>query len=274
MVTDKTLTALNPGPATDTAAGHPASIDGAVIDEPALLAALRAGEDWAYQRMVQLYGGRLLSVARRFTGNDEDAQDVLQSAYLSAFRALNRFEGACQLSTWLHRIVVNTALMRLRTRRRKPEESIENLLPTFLEDGHHVEQFSEWSAPADQLIERQETRATVRACIEQLPESHRVVLMLRDIEELSTQEAAGMLGVTPTAVKVRLHRARQALSTLLRARFAQPRSQHRRNFPARPDIQPAMPADPSQITSSCTAPVAPRPVTASRKRGASAVESR
>jgi RNA polymerase sigma-70 factor (ECF subfamily) len=170
--------------------------------------------------MVRLYGGRLLAVARRFTRNDADAQDALQSAYLSAFRALNDFEGACHLSTWLHRIVVNTALMKLRSRRRKPEESIEVLLPAFQEDGHHVEQFSEWSTPADQLMERKETRATVRECIEQLPENYRAVLKLRDIEELSTQEVAGMLAMTPTAVKVRLHRARQALSTLLRKEYA------------------------------------------------------
>ena len=112
--------------------------------------------------------------------------------------------------------------MKLRSRRRKPEESIEDLLPTFQEDGHHVEQFSEWGAPADQLMERKETCATVRACIEQLPENYRAVLMLRDIEELSTQEVADMLTMTPTAVKVRLHRARQALSTLLRKQYAQP----------------------------------------------------
>jgi RNA polymerase sigma-70 factor (ECF subfamily) len=193
---------------------------GTVAGDRALLAGLRAGEEWAFETMVRLYGGRLLAVARRFTRNEEDAQDVLQSAYLSAFRALGEFEGTCQLSTWLHRIVVNTALMKLRSRRRKPEESIEALLPAFQDDGHHVEQFSDWSAPADTLIERKETRATVRTCIEQLPESYRAVLMLRDIEELSTQEVADMLGMTPTAVKVRLHRARQALSTLLRKHYA------------------------------------------------------
>jgi RNA polymerase sigma-70 factor, ECF subfamily len=190
------------------------------VTEADLLAALRRGEEWAFETMVRLFGGRLLAVARRFVKNEEDARDVVQSSYLSAFRSLADFEGSAQLSTWLHRIVVNTALMKLRSSRRKPEESIEALLPAFQEDGHHVEQFSDWSAPADRLLEQKETRATVRGCIEQLPESYRTVLVLRDIEELSTQEVAEMLTMTTTAVKVRLHRARQALSTLLRREYA------------------------------------------------------
>ena len=220
MLTANVRTPIHAGSAIEAATHGGTSAGGAVVDDRALLTALRAGQEWAFETMVRLYGGRLLAVARRFTRNEEDAQDVLQSAYLSAFRALNDFEGACQLSTWLHRIVVNTALMKLRSRRRKPEESIDALLPAFQEDGHHVEQFSEWSTPADQLMERKETRTTVRACIEQLPENYRAVLTLRDIEELSTQEVADMLGMTPTAVKVRLHRARQALSTLLRKEYA------------------------------------------------------
>jgi RNA polymerase sigma-70 factor, ECF subfamily len=192
----------------------------AVVDEAGLLVALRRGEEWAFETMIRTYGGRLHAVARRICSNDEDARDVLQSAYLSAFRSLADFEGNCQLSTWLHRIVVNTALMRLRVRRRKPEDSIETLLPTFIEDGHHSEQFSDWAMPADEMLEREDVRATVRECIARLPENYRQVLMLRDIEELSTAEVATLLGVTATAVKVRLHRARQALSTLLRCEFA------------------------------------------------------
>lgn len=187
-----------------------------VVDEAGLVAALKRGEDWAFETVVRVYGGRLLAVARRYVRNEDDAGDVLQSAYLSAFRALGQFEGSSQLCTWLHRIVVNTALMRIRARRRKPEESIDDLLPSFQEDGHHVEQFADWTTPADVLIERGETRRTVRTCIDQLPDSYRSVLLLRDIEERSTQEVAALLEMTPTAVKVRLHRARQALSTLLR----------------------------------------------------------
>jgi RNA polymerase sigma-70 factor, ECF subfamily len=220
MLTANVRTPRHTGPLFDAATHGGTSAGGVVVDDQTLLTALRAGDEWAFEAMVRLYGGRLLAVARRFTRNDEDAQDVLQSAYLSAFRSLNDFEGACQLSTWLHRIVVNTALMKLRSRRRKPEESIDALLPAFQEDGHHIEQFSDWSTPADQLMERNETREIVRECIERLPENYRVVLKLRDIEELSTQEVAGMLAMTPTAVKVRLHRARQALSTLLRKEYA------------------------------------------------------
>ena len=192
----------------------------AVVDEGGLVAALRTGEEWAFDAVIRLYGPRLLAVARRMCTNEEDARDVLQSAYLNAFRSLHAFAGSAQLSTWLHRIVVNTALMRLRTRRRKPEESIEALLPAFQEDGHHVEQFSDWGMPADRLLERESVRSTVRACIAQLPDTYREVLMLRDIEELPTAEVAALLHVTPNTVKVRLHRARQALSTLLRRELA------------------------------------------------------
>jgi RNA polymerase sigma-70 factor, ECF subfamily len=192
------------------------------IDEETLLAGLRRGEEQAFEALVRMYGGRLLAVADRLVRNDEDARDVVQNAFLSAFRGLDQFEGKCQLSTWLHRIVVNTALMTLRSRRRKPEESIDALLPSFRDDGHHVEQFSDWTIPSDQLLQRAQTRATVRACIDQLPERYRTVLLLRDIEERSTHEVAEILATTQAAVKVRLHRARQALSTLLRREYARP----------------------------------------------------
>jgi RNA polymerase sigma-70 factor (ECF subfamily) len=198
--------------------------DLADAQEAALLAGLRAGDDDAFETLVRSTSPRLLAVARRIVGNDDDARDVLQDAYLAAFRALDRFAGDAKLSTWLHRIVVNTALMRLRTRRRRPEEPIEPLLPAYLEDGHQVRQPVEWSDPVDVMMERAEIKAYVRAQIDRLPENYRTVLLLRDIEELNTPETATVMGISENAVKIRLHRARQALRALLDERFRPPAS--------------------------------------------------
>ena len=190
-----------------------------VADETALLGRLRAGDDTAFEELVRTHLTRLLTLARRIVGNDEDARDVVQDAFFSAFRHLDGFAGDARLSTWLHRIVVNTALMKLRARRRKPEESIEPLLPAFLADGHHAEKFTAWNEPADAALARKETKETVRRHIDELPESFRTVLLLRDIEGLNTEETARLLETTPNAVKIRLHRARQALRTLLAPTF-------------------------------------------------------
>jgi RNA polymerase sigma-70 factor (ECF subfamily) len=184
--------------------------------EGELLARLRRGDEAAYEELVRAETRHLLSVARRLLRNEEDAQDAVQQAFMAAFRALPEFNGQSRLTTWLHRIVTNAALMKLRTRNRRPEGSIDELLPHFLEDGHHVDQFSEWTLPADTHMLRRETRAQVRAAIDRLPEPYRAVLLLRDIDELSTEEAADALGVNANTVKIRLHRARQALLKLLK----------------------------------------------------------
>src|SRR5687767_15861003 len=113
--------------------------------EADLLARLRAGDEAAYEELVQAETRHLLAVARRLLRNEEDAQDAVQQAFLAAFRALPTFHGQSRLTTWLHRIVTNAALMKLRTRSRQPEGSIDDLLPHFLEDGHHVDQFSDWA---------------------------------------------------------------------------------------------------------------------------------
>jgi RNA polymerase sigma-70 factor (ECF subfamily) len=187
-------------------------------DERELLARLRAGDAAAFEHVVYAYSGRMLAVSRRLLSNEEDAHDAVQDAFISAFKSIDRFEGGARLSTWLHRIVVNAALMKRRSRQRKAEQSIEPLLPKFLDDGHQASPAGEWRVP-DSPAEREETRLFVRGCIEQLPESYQVVLKLRDFEGLDTQETADVLGIEANAVKVRLHRARQALRTLLDARF-------------------------------------------------------
>lgn len=204
---------------TQDAQDVPVSMTSSDPHEAELLAGLRAGDAQAYERLVRTYGGRLLTVARRILPNEEDAHDALQDAFLSAFRAIGSFQEGARVSTWLHRIVVNAALMKLRTRRRRPEESIDDLLPTYLEDGHRENPGPAWKENTETLLARQETRTAVRACIDRLPDAYRTVLLLRDIEELDTEETARLLEVTPNAVKIRLHRARQALRTLLDPHF-------------------------------------------------------
>ena len=189
-----------------------------------MLARLRTGDPSAYDDLVRTHTGKLLAVTRRILNSEDDAKDAVQDAFLSAFRGLAHFEGGSLLSTWLHRIAVNAALMKLRTRRRKPERSIETLLPAYLEDGHHAENFQDWNQPVDRAMMRAEMRAVVRKCIGELPDNYRTVLILRDIEELDTDETAERLGLTPNAVKIRLHRARQALRTLLDPHFRSVRS--------------------------------------------------
>jgi RNA polymerase sigma-70 factor, ECF subfamily len=190
--------------------------DDAARAERALVARLRAGDEAAYEEMVRAHGGRLLAVARRILGgHEQDARDAVQDGFISAFRSIHGFAGGSRLSTWLHRIVVNAALMKLRSRKRRPEDSIEDLLPSFGPDDHQQPPATPWREPFETLVERREVRSLVRECIDRLPEDYRTVLLLRDIEELDTEEAARVLGITPNAVKSRLHRARQALRTLL-----------------------------------------------------------
>jgi RNA polymerase sigma-70 factor, ECF subfamily len=196
---------------------RPHSSEGAfcLVAEGALLARLRAGEDRAYEELVRAETRSLLAVARRLLRHEEDAQDAVQQAFLSAFRALPGFDGRCRLKTWLHRIVTNAALSKLRAREPYCEQSIDELLPVFLEDGRHADQFGEWSLPADMRLVRHETRIQVRNAIERLPAPYRTVLLLRDLEEFSTEQVAEALGVSLDTVKQRLHRARQALMKLL-----------------------------------------------------------
>ncbi len=183
--------------------------------EAQLIAGLRAGDSGAFETLIREHGPRLLRLARRILINEEDARDALQDAMVAVYRSIGTFTATSALNTWLHRIVVNTALMKLRSKRRHPEEDIEQYLPRFTQDGHHSEPVTAWTESADHVLEREELRTTVRDAIAKLPDAYRIVLTLRDIEELSTEETAEVLGTTKNVVKIRLHRARQALRKLL-----------------------------------------------------------
>jgi RNA polymerase sigma-70 factor (ECF subfamily) len=185
-------------------------------DEAALLESLRRGDAQAYERLVRDFSGRLLATARRVVSNEEDAMDVVQEAFLSAFRSIDRFAGDSTVSTWLHRITINAAISKLRKRKRRQEVGIDDLMPRFLGDGHHESAILPWKEEvAGGAAESVETRALVRRMIDQLPEGFRTVVVLRDIEGLDTAETAKFLEVTENTVKVRLHRARLALRALL-----------------------------------------------------------
>lgn len=183
--------------------------------DEALVAALQAGDERAYEALITTHGGRMLGAIRRILPNPDDAQDALQDAFLSAFKAIERFAGQSRLSTWLHRIAVNAALMRLRTKTRRKEESVESLRSKFTDNGHFLEPPAPWSDSAEAALERKETRRIVQEAIAGLSENHRNALLLRDIEGLSNEDVARELGVTVNAAKIRVHRARLALREVL-----------------------------------------------------------
>jgi len=192
-------------------------------DEALLLGGLRAGEPWAHERFVRAHAGRVKALAERYLRNEEDANDVVQETFLAAFKALGKFEGKCQLATWLHRIAVNAALMRLRAKEvrgeRQAEVELEEHLPRFVGLGVHERSPRAFAEPPEDEVMRGEICVFVRACIERLPAMYRTALLLRDIEQLENDEVAERLGISVNAAKIRVHRARQALRKLLEPRL-------------------------------------------------------
>ena len=156
-----------------------------------------------------------IAVARRIVADHALAEDCVQEAFVNAFGKIGEFEGRSSLKSWLHRIVVNQALMKLRSRRSRGEAPIDDLMPEFDENACRIEGPWQHLATPDEVLEREDRRAIVQAKIQDLPDSYRMVLQLRDIEELTTREVAEALGLSEANVKVRLHRARSALKKLL-----------------------------------------------------------
>ncbi|MCG8592443.1 MAG: sigma-70 family RNA polymerase sigma factor [Proteobacteria bacterium] len=183
------------------------------------VAALRRGENGAFDELVRRHGPKLLAVARRILRDEELARDCVQETFLSAYRAIDRFEERSTLSTWLHRIVTNAALMKLRARRGRPEEPLDGREPMYDRYGFRVGPIRANALTPEELLQRSGTRERVREAIDQLPEGHRTILMLRDLDGFTTREAAELLGISTGAAKVRLHRARTALKESLAPLF-------------------------------------------------------
>lgn len=192
----------------------------AFAGEAELLDGLRAGDPTAYRQFVESNSANVYNLALKLLGDEQEAEDVLQETFLNAFKAIDRFEGRSQLSTWLYRIAYNASLMRLRKREKMATFSLDEPLSGSGEE-HVSRPLVDWSMmPDDQLLSAEAQQEMDRA-ITGLPEILRSAFVLRDIQGMSGQETAEVLGITVQAVKNRLHRARLRLREQLSDYFAE-----------------------------------------------------
>jgi len=193
------------------------------------LAALKAGDRDEFARLVDVYSGPIYRLALKILNDVQDAEEVLQETFIKAFRYLATFEGRSSLSTWLYRIAVNEALMMVRQRRPNVISTDEEksgdegeLEPLQIVDWHNL--------PEDELLSS-ETQTVLDAAVQQLPETLKVVFVLRDIQDLSVKETAEALNLSETAVKTRLLRARlrlrDSLSTYFKERVREDQEKNR-----------------------------------------------
>ena len=196
--------------------------EAAFADEAELVEGLRAGDPVAYRRFVDSNSANVYNLALKLLGDEQEAEDVLQETFLSAFRAIDRFESRSKLSTWVYRIAYNASLMHIRKRDRMTTFSLDRPYgddeqESTVADRHLVD----WSTiPDDQLLTA-EARLEMDRAIAQLPESLRSTFVMRDIQGLSGAETAEVLGITVQAVKNRLHRARLRLRDRLSTYFVE-----------------------------------------------------
>ena len=172
--------------------------------------ALRLGDRREFARLVDAYSGPLYRLALKMLGNASDAEDALQNTFIKAFQHVDKFEGRSSLSTWLYRIASNEALMLLR--KRHPETTFSDI-PSEDEDDKNYDpvQITDWCCLPEEELLSAEARTVLDRAVEHLPETLRIVFVLRDIEDLSIQETSQVLGLSVTAVKTRLLRARLRL---------------------------------------------------------------
>lgn len=188
-----------------------------VADEMALVHAAKSGDLEAFSQLVNRYDRNIFRIAQHITHNEEDAQDVVQDAFLKAYQNLQQFQGNSKFYTWLVRIAVNEALMKLRKRRTDRTVSLDEDVET--EEGSMPREVADWSPNPEQLYGQSELGDILKKTIQGLPPGFRTVFVLRDVEGLSTEETAEMLGLSIPAVKSRLLRARLQLRDRLTRYF-------------------------------------------------------
>jgi RNA polymerase sigma-70 factor (ECF subfamily) len=190
---------------------EPATVPPTADAETSLLEQLRRGEEEAFETLVRTYGPRLLAVARRYLPREADAEDALQDALLNVHRSIASFQGESRLGTWLHRVTVNAALMRIRARNRRPDPSPDSLGWQALA----AREGPVWAFSPTEALSRSEVRFRLQDGMARLPEGIRAVVRLRDIEGIDLREIATLLGIGLSTVKSRLHRGRSALRACL-----------------------------------------------------------
>ena len=183
----------------------------------ALVASARGGDVQAFETLVNKYDRQIFRIAQHITQNREDAQDVVQDAFLKAYEKLDQFQGNSKFYTWLVRIAVNESLMRLRKRRTGKMVSIDDDIET--EEGSVPRDLADWSPNPEQNYSQAELAEILRKTIQGLPHGFRIVFVLRDVDGLSTEETAETLGLSIPAVKSRLLRARLQLRERLARYF-------------------------------------------------------
>lgn len=186
-------------------------------DESILVEAARSGDIGAFESLVRRYDRNVFRIAQHITQNREDAEDVVQDAFLKAYQNLGQFQGQSKFYTWLVRIAVNEALMRLRRRRPERMVSIDEDVKT--EEDSMPREIADWSPNPEQLYTQSELKDILGKTIQGLPPSFRTVFVLRDVEGLSTEETASALELSVPAVKSRLLRARLQLRERLNKYF-------------------------------------------------------
>ena len=187
----------------------PATTEAGVFDESQLVAKAREGDLAAFNELVQRYDRKIFRLAKHITQNDEDAEDVLQETFLKAFEHLGDFQGQSKFYTWIVRIAVNESLMKLR--KRKSDRTVPLDEPVDTGEDTVVREIAVWEENPEQKYSREEMAKILEEAVDTLRPAFRTVFVLRDIEELSTEETAEALGISIPAVKSRLLRARLQL---------------------------------------------------------------
>jgi RNA polymerase sigma-70 factor (ECF subfamily) len=197
----------------ETTVQEPLPADGGPPDRE-LVERAQKGDAAAFAQLVTRHQRQMYRLALRMTGSEADAQEVLQEAFLNAYQKLPLFRGEAQFSSWLYRIAANSALMRLRRKRRAPDsvpdQPLELTGPRFSAEGY-LEPAPDWSQRADEKMASAQLGSAIEKAVGELPADYRTVFMLKDVDGLSNEDIATALELTVPAVKSRLHRARLAL---------------------------------------------------------------